>query len=117
MEKRKCFKLSSSQKILLGMVVGVVIGIFYPAFAVTLEPLSTIFIHLVKTIVVPIIVASLIVGIAGLPLSAVAVLLSVDAIADMGRTTVNVVGNCLASAVVAKWEGLSLEPITIEEVC
>jgi len=65
MEKRKCFKLSSSQKILIGMAVGVVIGIFYPAFAVTLEPLSTIFIHLVKTIVVPIIFASLIVGIAG----------------------------------------------------
>jgi len=42
----------------------------------------------------------------GLPVSAVAVLLSIDAIADMGRTTVNVIGNCLASAVVAKWEGV-----------
>ncbi len=46
----------------------------------------------------------------GLPVSAVAVLLSIDAIADMGRTTVNVIGNCLASAVVAKWEGLPLTP-------
>ncbi len=46
----------------------------------------------------------------GLPVSAVAVLLSIDAIADMGRTTVNVIGNCLASAVVAKWEGLALHP-------
>jgi len=45
----------------------------------------------------------------GLPVSAVAVLLSIDAIADMGRTTVNVIGNCLASAVVAKWEGLPLK--------
>ena len=46
----------------------------------------------------------------GLPVSAVAVLLSIDAIADMGRTTVNVIGNCLASAVVTKWEGLPLTP-------
>jgi len=46
----------------------------------------------------------------GLPASAVAVLLSIDAIADMGRTTINVIGNCLASAVIAKWEGLPLKP-------
>ncbi len=46
----------------------------------------------------------------GLPVSAVAVLLSIDAIGDMGRTTVNVIGNCLASAVVTKWEGLPLTP-------
>jgi proton glutamate symport protein len=41
----------------------------------------------------------------GLPLEGVAVILGVDEILDMGRTTVNVVGNCLASVVVAKWEG------------
>src|SRR5689334_21025528 len=35
----------------------------------------------------------------GLPLEGVAVLLGVDALLDMGRTAVNVVGNCLASAV------------------
>ncbi len=40
-----------------------------------------------------------------LPLEGVAVILGVDEILDMGRTTVNVVGNCLASAVVARWEG------------
>jgi proton glutamate symport protein len=40
-----------------------------------------------------------------LPLEGVAVILGVDEIMDMGRTTVNVVGNCLASAVVARWEG------------
>jgi len=33
------------------------------------------------------------------------VLLAIDAIMDMGRTTVNVIGNCLATVVVAKWEG------------
>ena len=38
-------------------------------------------------------------------MAAVAVILGIDEIMDMGRTTVNVVGNCLASVVVAKWEG------------
>lgn len=33
------------------------------------------------------------------------VILGVDAIMDMARTTVNVIGNCLATVVVAKWEG------------
>jgi proton glutamate symport protein len=41
----------------------------------------------------------------GLPLEGVAVILGVDEILDMGRTTVNVVGNCLATAVIARWEG------------
>jgi len=41
----------------------------------------------------------------GLPLEAVAVLLGVDAILDMARTSINVVGNCLATAVMARWEG------------
>jgi proton glutamate symport protein len=41
----------------------------------------------------------------GLPIEGVAVILGIDEIMDMGRTTVNVVGNCLASAVVARWEG------------
>jgi proton glutamate symport protein len=41
----------------------------------------------------------------GLPLEGVIVLLGIDEIMDMGRTTVNVVGNCLASAVIARWEG------------
>jgi proton glutamate symport protein len=40
-----------------------------------------------------------------LPIEGVAIILGVDEILDMGRTTVNVVGNCLASAVVARWEG------------
>ncbi|HWZ60163.1 MAG TPA: dicarboxylate/amino acid:cation symporter [Gemmatimonadaceae bacterium] len=41
----------------------------------------------------------------GLPAQAVALILGVDAFMDMARTTVNVVGNCLASVVVARWEG------------
>ena len=49
----------------------------------------------------------------GLPTEPIFVLLGVDALADMARTTVNVVGNCLASAVVAKWEGeFGAEPVS-----
>ncbi|MBP7779835.1 MAG: cation:dicarboxylase symporter family transporter [Acidobacteria bacterium] len=45
-----------------------------------------------------------------LPLEGVTLILGVDAIMDMGRTMTNVVGNCLASVVVAKWEGEFREP-------
>jgi proton glutamate symport protein len=41
----------------------------------------------------------------GLPLEGAAILLGIDQILDMGRTGVNVAGNCLATAVVARWEG------------
>ena len=40
-----------------------------------------------------------------LPMEGAAVLLGVDALLDMARTSINVLGNCLASAVVARWEG------------
>jgi len=45
-----------------------------------------------------------------LPLEGVVVLLGIDAVMDMARTSVNVVGNCLATAVVARWEGAQFEP-------
>ncbi len=40
----------------------------------------------------------------GYPLLGVAILLGVDQILDMGRTTVNLIGNCIATVVIAKWE-------------
>jgi len=40
----------------------------------------------------------------GLPIAGVAILLGIDQILDMGRTTVNLIGNCIATAVVARWE-------------
>jgi proton glutamate symport protein len=43
-----------------------------------------------------------------LPMEGVAVLLGVDALLDMARTSTNVLGNCLASAVVARWEGFKV---------
>jgi proton glutamate symport protein len=40
-----------------------------------------------------------------LPTAPILMILGVDALIDMGRTALNVSGNCLAAAVVAKWEG------------
>jgi proton glutamate symport protein len=47
-------------------------------------------------------------GTFGLPLEGAAVLLGIDAVMDMARTSVNVLGNCLATAVVARWEGFEV---------
>jgi proton glutamate symport protein len=44
-----------------------------------------------------------------LPVEGVALLLGVDTLMDMARTSVNLLGNCLATAVVARWEGVDLE--------
>jgi proton glutamate symport protein len=40
-----------------------------------------------------------------LPVEAIGVLLGVDVLMDMARTSVNLVGNCLATVVMARWEG------------
>lgn len=39
-----------------------------------------------------------------IPLIGVAILLGIDQILDMGRTTVNLIGNCVATVVIARWE-------------
>ena len=45
------------------------------------------------------------VGSFGLPVEPVFILLGIDQLMDMARTSVNVLGNCLATVVIAKWEG------------
>jgi proton glutamate symport protein len=44
----------------------------------------------------------------GLPLEGITLILGVDEFMDMARTAVNLVGNCVATTVVAKWEGHEL---------
>ncbi len=52
----------------------------------------------------------------GLPGEAgVAMLLAVDELMDMARTSVNVMGNCVASVVVARWEGVLGDPLAIRD--
>jgi proton glutamate symport protein len=45
-----------------------------------------------------------------LPVTGIALILGVDVLMDMARTATNVIGNCLASAVIARWEGELAEP-------
>lgn len=46
----------------------------------------------------------------GLPLWPIMAILGIDELMDMARTSVNVIGNCLATLVIAKWEGEYKEP-------
>lgn len=45
----------------------------------------------------------------GLPLWPIMAILGIDELMDMARTSVNVIGNCLATVVIAKWEGEFVE--------
>jgi proton glutamate symport protein len=52
----------------------------------------------------------------GLPAWPIYIILGIDELMDMARTSVNVLGNCLATAVIARWEGeFNPEPATIPE--
>jgi proton glutamate symport protein len=46
-----------------------------------------------------------------LPLEGIALILGVDALMDMCRTSVNLLGNCVATAVVARWEGVAIRKV------
>jgi proton glutamate symport protein len=58
-------RLSLTSWILVSMVVGVLVGWLQPHFAESLKPLSTVFLRLIKSIIVPLIFGTLVVGIAG----------------------------------------------------
>src|SRR6188474_3273093 len=58
-------KVSLTQWILIAMAVGVFIGWLWPDVGTSLKPLSTIFLRMIKSIIVPIIFGTLVVGIAG----------------------------------------------------
>ena len=48
-------------------------------------------------------------GMFSLPLAVPPMLLGIDAVIDMIRTSVNVLGHCVAGPVIARWEGVELE--------
>jgi len=50
----------------------------------------------------------------GLPKEGVLLIFGVDTLMDMARTSVNMLGNCLAAAVVARWEGVDLKAAASE---
>ncbi|MBU8880417.1 glutamate/aspartate:proton symporter GltP [Bacillus sp. FJAT-29790] len=64
----KKFKFGLAYQILVGLVLGIIVGaIFYgnPAVSTYLQPIGDIFIRLIKMIVVPIVISTLILGVAG----------------------------------------------------
>src|SRR5881398_2703567 len=58
-------RLSLTTWILISMVVGVLVGMYAPEFAVKLKPLSTVFLRMIKSIIAPLLFATLVIGIAG----------------------------------------------------
>ena len=58
-------KVSLTQKIFIGLAVGVLIGWLWPTWGIALRPLSMLFLNLIKSIIAPLIFATLVIGIAG----------------------------------------------------
>src|SRR5512132_1897675 len=58
-------RISLTQWIIISMIVGVLLGWLAPGFAIALKPLSTIFLNMIKSLIAPLLFATLVVGIAG----------------------------------------------------
>ena len=52
----------------------------------------------------------------GLPEAGILLIMGIDQILDMGRTVTNVIGNGIATAVVAKWQGEVDADLEVDEV-
>jgi len=57
---------SLTVQIFIGLVVGIAVGALFPQVGTAIAPGGTIFIHLIKTIIAPLVFATLVVGIAGM---------------------------------------------------
>ncbi|WP_312745347.1 C4-dicarboxylate transporter DctA [Sphingobacterium multivorum] len=53
-------------QVIVGILVGIICGIYYPDFAVKLKPLGDAFIKLIKMVIAPLIFSSIVIGIAGM---------------------------------------------------
>ena len=58
-------KVSLTQWILIAMAVGTLVGWAFPEFSQYLKPLSTIFLRMIKSLIVPLLFSTLVIGIAG----------------------------------------------------
>src|SRR5213083_6801 len=52
-------------QIFIGLVLGILVGYFWPAFGVAIKPLADAFLRMIKMIIAPLLFATLVVGIAG----------------------------------------------------
>src|SRR6266568_1627133 len=58
-------RLSLTTKIFIGLIVGILLGYFKPEWGTAVRPLSLLFLNLIKSIIAPLIFATLVIGIAG----------------------------------------------------
>src|SRR5207248_2868820 len=58
-------KVSLTQKIFIGLAIGVFVGWMWPDWGTAVRPLSMLFLNLIKSIIAPLIFATLVIGIAG----------------------------------------------------
>ena len=58
-------KVSLTQKIFIGLAIGVLLGWLSPSWGTAVRPLSMLFLNLIKSIIAPLIFATLVIGIAG----------------------------------------------------
>src|SRR5437868_15501676 len=58
-------KVSLTTKIFIGLVLGVLLGWLKPEWGTAVRPLSLLFLALIKSIIAPLIFATLVIGIAG----------------------------------------------------
>ncbi|MBY0402697.1 MAG: cation:dicarboxylase symporter family transporter, partial [Cyanobacteria bacterium] len=61
----KLKQTSLSTRVFLGLVLGVIVGAFFPDFAMALKPLADIFLRMIKMLIAPLLFSTLVVGIAG----------------------------------------------------
>src|SRR6266568_4287727 len=119
-----------TQWIVVAMFAGVAIGVWFPAFGVSLLPVSTAFIRIIKAIIVPLIFGTLVVGIAGhgddmrrvgrLALKSIIYFEVITTLAlFLGLLTVNVMKPGVGAALAAPAAGatpLASEPVTFASV-
>jgi proton glutamate symport protein len=58
-------KIGLTKAIVLALIVGIAVGAFFPHVGIAVEPLGAVFLRMIKSLVVPLIFATLVVGIAG----------------------------------------------------
>src|SRR5204863_8724901 len=63
--KARLPKISLTWKIMIGLVLGIALGYLKPEWGTAVRPLSLLFLNLIKSIIAPLIFATLVVGIAG----------------------------------------------------
>jgi proton glutamate symport protein len=63
--KKPTFSISLTTQIMIGLGIGLLLGIFMPEFGVKLKPFSDLFLRMIKMLIAPLLISSLIVGIAG----------------------------------------------------